>query len=127
MKLYSTDSVHKAVVLKELPYKIMWERGNAFYVAPHVILKKSLETLADYCKSFDKRILLFSDKNSLIRSDIFWTRSPGELFWKQCMDLSDTGGPNVWANVVDAVYRQHTNDPGILVIGQSQSFLYFDT
>lgn len=121
--MYSTDRVPGAVVLKESPYKIMWTRGNAFYVAPDIILKKHLDALADYCKTFDKRMLLFS-KNNVIRSDIFWTRFPEELFWKQCMDLSE---PNVWANVIDTVYRNHTNDPGILVLGESQSSVYFYT
>lgn len=126
MKMYSTDRVPGAVVLKESPYKIMWTRGNAFYVAPDIILKKHLDALADYCKTFDKRMLLFS-KNNVIRSDIFWTRFPEELFWKQCMDLSEQTEPNVWANVIDTVYRNHTNDPGILVLGESQSSLYFYT
>lgn len=105
----------------------MWNHGNAFYVAPNIILKRRLETLVDYCKSFDKRILLFSKKDGVIRSDIFWTHSPGELFWKQCMDLSEQTDPNVWANVIDTVYHNHINDPGILVIGESQSLLYFYT
>jgi hypothetical protein len=129
MKVYSTDRVpgHSATVLKESPYKIMWTRGNAFYVAPDVVLKTRLDALADYCKSFDKRILLFSKKNGVIRSDIFWTRSPEELFWKQCVDLSEKTEPNVWANVIDTVYRNHLNDPGILVLGKTQSSLYFYT
>lgn len=127
MKLYSTDRVHNGVVLRDSPYKIMWNHGDAFYVAPNVILKKRLETLTDYCKSFNKKILLFSKKNGVIRTDIFWTCSPGELFWKQCMDLSEQTDPNVWANVVDTVYRNHINDPGILVLGEPQSLLYFYT
>jgi len=130
MILYSTDrepgTLNSTTILKDSPYKIMWSRRDAFYVAPNVILKRRLDTLADYCKNFDKRILLFSKKDG-VRSDIFWTRNPGELFWKQCMDLSETEGPNVWANVINTVYRNHQNDPGILVLGESQSLLYFHT
>ena len=63
--MYSTDRVPGAVVLKESPYKIMWTRGNAFYVAPDIILKKHLDALADYCKTFDKKITSLIIKQKL--------------------------------------------------------------
>ena len=129
MKVYSTDTIGKTmtIVLKESPYNIMWTRGAGFYVNPTVTLKRRLDGLADYCVNFEKRILLFSNENGLIRSDIFWTRSPGELFWKQCMDLSDNTDPSLWSTVIDTVYRNHTKDTGILVLGDIQSSVFFYT
>ena len=119
MKVYSTDrvpGVQNTTVLKETPYEIMWTRGNGFYVSPRVILKKRLDTLVEYCLQFDKTILLFSNSNGGIRSDIFWTRSPGEPFWKECLEQD---------GVIDTVYRDHINDPGILVLSDAQSYLFF--
>lgn len=129
MKVYSTDRLLGPVsttVLKDSPYRIMWTRGG-FFVSPNLLLKKHLDTLEDYCLRFDKTVLLFSDPSGMIRADIFWTCSPGELFWKQCMDLSETEGPHQWASAIDTVYRNHKNDPGILVLGETQSRLYFST
>lgn len=108
----------KATVLRESGHQIMFSRGG-FFVDHHLQIHKDLSILVDNCRKYDKRILLFNRKG-VIRDDVFWTSEPGDIFWRQCVDLEKND-----TNVLDKVYKMYINDPRILVINEHQSNLFF--